>query len=77
LSLELIYEQKKYLAQIYNIAPDYSQGVYDLLSAKAFEFNEVQELAKTAHEWYKEEKFRPSNGEKLMGSVPRTGGYNM
>jgi len=69
--------QKKYLAQIHNIAPDYSQGVYDLLLTKEFGFSEVQELAKTAQEWYKEKKFRPSNGEKLVGYAPPMGIYNV
>ncbi|KAF2401669.1 heme-dependent catalase [Trichodelitschia bisporula] len=62
--------QKKYLAQIFNIAPEYSRGVYDLLPEKKFEFGEVEELSKTAQEWYKEKKFRPSNGERLVGAVP-------
>lgn len=69
--------QKKYLAQIYNIAPDYSQSVYDLLTKKAFEMTEVEELSKTAQEWYKEKKFRPSAGEKLVGRVPPTTIYNV
>jgi len=70
-------EQKKYLAQIHNIAPEYSQGVYDLLPTKEFDFSEVQELAKTAQEWCKEKKFRPSNGEKLVGYEPQIGIYNV
>jgi catalase len=64
------------LAQIYNIAPKYAEGVYDLLPKKDFEFNEVTKLAETAHEWYKEEKFRPSQGEKLVGFVPLQSVYN-
>jgi len=70
-------EQKKYLAQIHNIAPEYSQGVYDRLATKEFDFSEVQELAKTAHEWYKEKRFRPSNGEKLVGYEPAMQIYNV
>ncbi|KAI0397793.1 heme-dependent catalase [Xylariaceae sp. FL0594] len=69
--------QKKYLAQIYNIAPDYSQGVYDALPEKKFEFQEVQELSKNAQEWYKEPKFRPSQGERLVGFAPPAPIYNV
>ncbi|TID20977.1 hypothetical protein E2P81_ATG05605 [Venturia nashicola] len=69
--------QKKYLAQIYNIAPDYSQSVFDLLTKKEFDMAEVKELSKTAQEWYKEPKFRPSNGEKLTGYAPPTTIYNV
>jgi catalase len=68
--------QKKYLAQIFNIAPDYSHGVYDLLLKKEFDFGEVQELAQTAQEWYKEGKFRPSHGERLVGYAPEVPVYN-
>jgi len=69
--------QKKYLAQIYNIAPDYAQGVYELLEKKAFEFDEVPKLAETAHEWYKDKKFRPSQGERLTGYAPGFPVYNV
>jgi catalase len=47
------------------------------LTKKAFEMTEVEELSKTAQEWYKEEKFRPTNGEKLVGRVPPTTIYNV
>jgi len=68
--------QKKYLAQVYNIGPDYAQGIYDMLPSPEFKFSEVEELSKTAHIWYKEKKFRPSNGEKLMGYAPEVPIYN-
>ena len=68
--------QKKYLAQVYNIAPDYAQGIYDFLPKKDFAFSEVEELAQDAHLWYKEKKFRPSNGEKLVGYAPPMPIYN-
>jgi len=38
--------------------------------------SEVEELSKTAQEWYKEKKFRPSNGERLMGMPPGQPVYN-
>lgn len=69
-------KQKKYLAQVYNIAPDYAQGIYDFLPKKEFAFSEVEELAVDAHIWYKEKKFRPSNGEKLVGYAPPMPIYN-
>lgn len=73
--------QKKYLAQVYNIGTDYAQGIYDLLASSDskgtdFEFAEVVELSKSAHVWFKEEKFRPSNGEKLTGLPPAMPVYN-
>ncbi|KAK5257106.1 hypothetical protein LTR16_001611, partial [Cryomyces antarcticus] len=70
--------QKKYLAQIYNIAPEYSRGVYDLTNYKngRFDYSEVEELAKGAEVWYKEPKFRPSNGERLVGFQPQGAVYN-
>ncbi|RKU45288.1 hypothetical protein DL546_006241 [Coniochaeta pulveracea] len=70
--------QKKYLAQLYNISPDYSQGVYELLEPKNFVFGEVEKLAADAQLYYREKKFLPSNGEKLVGKVPPAGfGYNV
>ena len=69
-------KQKKYLAQVHNIAPDYAQGIYDFLPKKEFAFSEVEELAVDAHLWYKEAKFRPSQGEKLVGYAPSMPIYN-
>ena len=72
--------QKKYLAQVYNIGTDYAQGIYDLLaesdSKPEFQFSEVEKLAETAHVWFKEPKFRPSNGERLTGYAPSMPIYN-
>jgi len=72
--------QKKYLAQVYNIAPDYAQGIYDGLPDKCkknFQFSEVEKLSEDAHLWYKEKKFRPSQGERLTGYAPPTSIYNV
>ncbi|ERF68681.1 hypothetical protein EPUS_05742 [Endocarpon pusillum Z07020] len=69
--------QKRYLAQIYNIGTDYAQGVYSALPKKEFEFSEVEQLSQTAHEWYKEKKFRPSSGERLTGYAPEMAIYNV
>ncbi|KAL8729454.1 MAG: hypothetical protein Q9166_004702 [cf. Caloplaca sp. 2 TL-2023] len=71
---------QKYLAQIYNIAPEYPKAVYDLLppeKKKEFEFSEVEELSKTAHEFYKEAKFRPSENDRLVGYAPSASIYNV
>jgi len=69
--------QKKYLAQLHNISPDYSRGVYELLLDPEFTLDEVAELSETAHLWYREKKFLPLNGERLSGMVPPAGmGYN-
>jgi catalase len=69
--------QKKYLAQVYNIAVDYAQNIYEALPKKEFKFSEVEELSKTAQEWYKEPKFRPSQGERLTGYAPPVSIYNV
>lgn len=62
--------QKKYLAQQFNISPALAQGVYTLLKDPKFQMQEVEKLAETAQEWYKEKKFMPSTTEKLVGKVP-------
>ena len=69
--------QSKYLAQIYNIAPEYARGVYDLLPKKEFEFSEVEEGAKDAEFAYKEAKFRPGEHDRLVGMMPPNPIYNM
>jgi catalase len=46
------------------------------LKKKDFVFGEVEKLAKDAHLWYKEPKFRPTNGEKLVGMPPAHPVYN-
>lgn len=74
---ELCVYQSKYLAQLYNISPDYATGVFELLNETEFDLKEVKSLAETAQEWYKEKKFMPSTGEKLMGNVPGMPVYNM
>ncbi|KAF2751350.1 heme-dependent catalase [Sporormia fimetaria CBS 119925] len=70
--------KKKYLAQQYNIAPDYAKGIYDNLPAdrKSFDFEEIPKLAETAHLWYKERKFQPGKGDRLTGYAPPTSIYN-
>ncbi|KAK2025898.1 catalase [Colletotrichum zoysiae] len=62
--------QEKYLAQVYNISPGYAQSVYELLPKPAFTFDKVKERAVDAHLWYKEKKFRSTDGSKLAGKPP-------
>ncbi|KAF2221230.1 putative vegetative catalase [Elsinoe ampelina] len=64
--------QKKYLAQIYNISPEYARGVYDQTKFKneKFDFSEVETLSKDAATFYKEPKFRPDQGDRLVGFAP-------
>ena len=69
--------QKKYLAQIYRIAPQYPKAMYDLLPRKKFNFSEVEELSKTAHEFLKEPKFRLGEDDRLVGYAPQTNIYNV
>lgn len=68
--------QIKYLAQLYNISPEYAMSVYSLLQDPGLDFAEVEDHAETAHLWYKEAKFRPT-GEKLVGFTPKTQTYNI
>ncbi|KAJ4352185.1 uncharacterized protein N0V89_007532 [Didymosphaeria variabile] len=68
--------QKKYLAQVYNIGTDLSKDIYHGLTKPAFDFSEVEELSKTAQEWYKEKRFRPAPGERLTGFPPSMPIYN-
>ena len=72
-----------YLAQIWNIDPEYPKAIYDLLpeSAKSgpegFNMTEVEDQAKGAELAGKEAKFRPSQArERLVGFAPSEGIYN-
>ena len=47
------------------------------MSKKEFDFSEVEELSKGAHEFYKEAKFRPGEEDRLVGYAPQTSIYNM
>ncbi len=67
--------QSKYLAQIYNIAPEYARGVYECLPEKKFGFEQVEGRAKGAETWYKEPKFRPGQSERLVGFMPGSAVY--
>ncbi|KAH7308313.1 putative vegetative catalase [Rhexocercosporidium sp. MPI-PUGE-AT-0058] len=73
-----------YLAQLWNIDPDYARAIYDLLpevaksGAEGFEFVDVQNKAKGAELAGKEAKFRPSMPqERLVGFAPEIGVYNL
>ncbi|PQE10581.1 catalase protein [Rutstroemia sp. NJR-2017a BVV2] len=71
--------QVGYLAQLWNIDPDYARAIYDLLpeDRRKFEFVEVQNKAKGAELAGKEAKFRPSMAsERLVGFVPEGAIYN-
>lgn len=70
---------KKYLAQIYNIAPEYAKGVYDLTKFKheRFDFGTVEDLAKEAAVMSKAKKFRPSQGDRLTGFAPEKPFYQV
>jgi catalase len=73
-----------YLAQLWNIDPDYAKAVYDMLAEAAtsgtegFEFVDVQDKAKGAELAGKEAKFRLSmSQERLTGFAPEMGVYNL
>jgi catalase len=70
----------RYLAQLWNVDPQYAKAIYELLPelAKDFDFVEVQNTAKGAELFGKEAKFRPSRlDEKLVGLVPNMAVYSM
>lgn len=73
-----------YLAQLWNIDPEYPKAIFDLLPETAktgpegFEFIDVQNEAKGAETAGKEAKFRPSSqAERLVGFRPEMGVYNV
>jgi catalase len=70
---------KRYLAQIYCIAPEYARSVYDLTKFKheRFEFSEVEEESKNAPTMKKEPKFRPDEDNRLTGLVPEKPFYQL
>ncbi|KAK8040838.1 hypothetical protein PG994_013845 [Apiospora phragmitis] len=63
--------------ELYNIAPDYAQGIYDLLPKKDFEVQEVIKLSETACQWYKEKILQPAPGNRLVGFAPQTSPYQI
>jgi catalase len=70
----------RYLAQLWNIDPQYASAIYELLPAesKDFDFVEVQNTAKGAELLGKEAKFRPGRPEdKLVGFAANMAVYNM
>ena len=69
---------KRYLAQVYNIAPEYAQGVYDQTKFKfdRFDFSEVEQMSKEAHTWYKVDRFQPDAGNRLVGFAPEKPFYH-
>jgi catalase len=73
-----------YLAQIWNIDPEYPKAIFELLpeaaksGSEGFEFVDVQNKAKGAEKAGKEPKFRPSRQEeRLVGFSPEIGVYNI
>jgi catalase len=70
---------KKYLAQIYNIAPEYAQGVYDETRFKfdRFDFKEVEDMSKAAPTFYKEPMLQPGEGGNLVGYSPSQPFYHV
>ena len=70
---------KRYLAQIYNIAPEYSQAVFDQTTFKfeRFDFREVEEMSKEAMNWYKTPVLRPNQGNRLVGFAPEQPFYHV
>ncbi|KAK3625942.1 hypothetical protein LTR22_023342 [Elasticomyces elasticus] len=50
-----------------------ARGVFDLTTFKhkdVFDFSEVEEMSKQAHTFFKNPKFRPSEGNRLVGFAP-------
>ena len=73
-----------YLAQLWNINPDYSRAIFELLpdsaktGAEGFEFIDVQNKAKGAELAGKDPKFCPSlQTERLIGFSPESDIYKV
>ncbi|KAK0752858.1 catalase-like domain-containing protein [Schizothecium vesticola] len=60
-------QQKKYLAQLHNISPDYAEGVYRRLKEPKFSLDKVQSMSKDALLWGHNKKFMPSMNKRLAG----------
>ena len=69
--------QRKFLSQIYNVSYDWARNVYDQLEKKEFSFEEVEKGAEGAEMAYKEKKFQPSEGNRLVGFQPDNPIYQM
>jgi catalase len=66
----------KYLAQQYLIAPEYAQGIYDLLPSPAFTMAQVKETSVGAEKMGKHEKFLPTGNARSVGyPAPQGMGY--
>ncbi|KAL2166852.1 hypothetical protein VTG60DRAFT_2087 [Thermothelomyces hinnuleus] len=68
--------QKKYLAQLHNIPPDYAKGVFERLSQPQFDLAEVEQLAQDAHTWYRNKAFPPERRGGADGAVPKAEQYS-
>jgi catalase len=63
--------QVKYLAQLFNVSPQYAKAVFELLPKPSFSFREVEQTARGADTIGKEQKFCPSaKTDKLVGKCP-------
>lgn len=69
--------QRKFLSQIHNVSPDWAREVYDRLRKQDFSFAEVEKGAEGAELAYKEKKFRPDEGDRLVGFAPENPIYQM
>lgn len=66
--------RKRYLAQVWNISPDYVKGVIFYLTDKKVDIQEVEKLSKAAAMMGKTEKYKPKESamQFLTGrDVPR------
>ncbi|KAJ5548442.1 hypothetical protein N7513_005676 [Penicillium frequentans] len=69
--------QIKYLAQLYRVAAQYAESVFNLLPEKSFSFSEVEERSQSAEKMGKNPKFCPSaKTDKLVGKCPAAKIYN-
>ncbi|ETN45028.1 uncharacterized protein HMPREF1541_09904 [Cyphellophora europaea CBS 101466] len=68
--------QVRYLAQQYLISKSYARAIYDLLKNKAFQFSEVEEMAKGAEKMTHTPRFLPSKATDRLVGKPAVGIYN-
>lgn len=69
--------QIKYLAQLYRVAAQYAESVFNLLPEKSFSFSDIEERSQGAEKMGKNAKFCPSaKTDKLVGKCPAAKIYN-
>ena len=68
--------QIKYLAQLYRVAAQYAESVFNLLPEKSFSFSDIEERSQGAEKMGKNAKFCPSAKICLTVVLPNVISYS-